>query len=36
MNIEVLPNDLNRSHRIGNPKAKKKERPIIVTFARFN
>ena len=36
MNIEVLPNDLNRLHRIGNPKAKKKERPIIVTFARFN
>ena len=24
MDIEILPNDLNRSHRIGNPKTKKK------------
>ena len=36
MDIEILPNDLDRSHRIGNPKTKKKERPIIVKFERNN
>ena len=30
MNIEVLPDDIDRSYRIGNPKTEKKERPIIV------
>ena len=36
MNIETLPNDLDGMHRIGNPKTKKKERPIIVKFLRYN
>ena len=36
MDTEILPNDLDRSNRIGNPKTKKKERPIIVKFARYN
>ena len=36
MDIDILPNDLDRSHRTGNPKAKKKERPIIVKFVRYN
>ena len=35
MHIEILPNDLDRSHRIGNPKTKKKERPIIVKLLRY-
>ena len=35
MHIEILPNDLDRSHRIGNPKTKKKERPIIVKLVRY-
>ena len=30
IDIEILPNDLDRSHRTGNPKIKKKERQIIV------
>ena len=30
MNIKILSNDLHQLHRIGNPKTKKKERPIIV------
>ena len=30
MDIEILPNDLDWSHHIGNPKTKKKERPVIV------
>ena len=30
MDIEILSNDLDRSHRIGNLKTKKKERPIII------
>ena len=34
MNIEILPNVLDRSHRIGIPKTKNKERPIIVKFVR--
>ena len=28
--IEILPNDLDRLHRVENPKTKKKERTIIV------
>ena len=36
MHIEILPNDLDRSHSIGNPKTKKKERPIIVKFILLN
>ena len=36
IDIEILSNHLNRSHRIGNPKTKKKERPIIVKFVRCN
>ena len=35
MHIEILPNGLDRSHRIGNPKTKKKERPIIVKLLRY-
>ena len=31
-----MPNHLDRSHCIGNPKTKKKEGPIIVKFARYN
>ena len=34
MDIKILPNDLDRSHRIENPKTKKKERPIINKFLR--
>ena len=30
------PNDLDRSHRIGNPKTKKKESSIIVKFVRYS
>ena len=37
--LEVLNNDMglniDRSHRIGNPKTKKKSRPIIVKFVRY-
>ena len=36
MDIEILPNDLDRSHRIGNSKRKKKERSITVKFVRHN
>ena len=36
MDIETLLNDLDRSHCIGNPKTKKKERPIIVKFIKYN
>ena len=36
MDIEILSNHLNWSHRIGNPKTKKKERPITVKFVRCN
>ena len=36
VDIEILPNDLHRSHSIENPKTKKKERPIIVKFVRYN
>ena len=34
MDIEILPNDLDQLHRIGNPKTNKKERPVIVKFVR--
>ena len=36
MDTEILPNDLDWLHRIENPKTKKKERPIIVKFVRYN
>ena len=36
MDIEILPNDLDQLHRIGNPKTNKKERPIIVKFVRYS
>ena len=36
MDIEILSNDLDWSHHIGNAKTKKKERPIIVKFVRYN
>ena len=36
MDIKILPNDLDRFHRIGNPKTKKKERPLMVKFVRYN
>ena len=36
MDIEILTNYSDRSHRIGNPKTKKKERLIIVKFVRYN
>ena len=36
MDIEILPNDLDWSHRIGNSRTNKKERPIIVKFIRYN
>ena len=36
MDIEILPNDLDRSRHIGNPKTKKKEAPIIVKLLRYN
>ena len=34
--MEILPNDLVQSHHIGNPKRRKKERPTIVKFVRYN
>ena len=34
MDIEIIANDLDRPHRTGNPKTKKKERPTIVKFVR--
>ena len=36
MDIEILPNDLDQLHHIGNPKTNKKERPIIVKFVRYS
>ena len=36
MDIEILSSDLDRSHRIRNPKTKKKERLIIAKFVRYN
>ena len=35
IDIEILLNDLDWSHRIGNPKTKKKERSIIDKFVRY-
>ena len=35
IDIEILPNDLDRLHCIGNPKTKK-ERPIIVKFISYS
>ena len=34
MDTEILPNDLDQSHRIGKSKTKKKEKPIIFKFVR--
>ena len=36
MDVEILPNDLDRSHCIGKTKTKKKETPIIVKLLRYN
>ena len=36
MDLEILPNDLDRSYCIGNAKTEKKKRPIIVKFVRYN
>jgi len=36
MGIELEPEDLDRSHRIGKFKAPGKHRPLIVKFARYN
>ena len=36
MDIKILPNDLDRSHRIEKPETKKKERAIINKFLRYN
>ena len=35
MGLNILKTALDRSHRIGNPKTKKKSRPIIVKFVRY-
>ena len=36
IDIDILPNDLDRSHCTGNPKTKKKERPIVIMVVRYN
>ena len=38
MNRKIKPEDIDRSHRLGNPKQsiKAKPRPIIVKFVRYN
>ena len=36
MDIEILTNNLDWSHRIGNHKTKIKERPVIAKFVRYN
>ena len=36
MDIEILPKDLDRSYQIGNSRTKKKERPIMLKFIRYN
>ena len=37
MNLEVYQTDLDRSHRLGKPRASGgKPRPIIVKFSRYN
>ena len=35
MGLNISKTALDRSHRIGNPKTKKKSRPIIVKFVRY-
>ena len=35
MGLNISKSALDRSHRIGNPKTKKKSRPIIVKFVRY-
>ena len=35
MGLNILKTALDRSHRIGNPKTKKKSRPIIVKFVQY-
>ena len=35
MGLNISKTALDRSHRIGNPKTKKKSRPIIVKFGRY-
>ena len=35
MGLNILQTALDHSHRISNPKTKKKSRPIIVTFVRY-
>ena len=34
MDTEIMPNDLDQSHRIGESKTKQKEKPIIFKFVR--
>ena len=38
MNQKIKPEDIDRSHRLGNPKTsiKAKPRPIIVNYVRYN
>ena len=38
MNEKIKPEDIDRSHRLGNPKnsVKAKPRPIIVNYVRHN
>ena len=38
MNQKIKPEDIDRSHRLGNPKKsiKTKPRPIIVKYVRYN
>ena len=38
MDIDIREEDLDRTHRVGNPKVCKegKSRPIIIKFARYN
>ena len=35
MDLNILKTALDCSHRIGNPKSKKKPRPIIIKFVRY-
>ena len=36
LNVNIDPNMLDRSHRLGKPKTEGKPRPIIAKFARYN
>ena len=36
LNVNIDPNMLDRSHRLGKPKTDGKPRPIIAKFARYN